>query len=94
MVFADETPVCTAKGDGECDLTAPKSNEYCAGQPDIVACQRFQDFEALFRRGEEQVAEDTAEATAATNSLVFNAFIWLQVRTFLCFVMLTLYRCE
>ena len=41
-------------------------------------------------RGEEQVAEDTAEATAATNSLVFNAFIWLQVRSLLCFVMMTL----
>lgn len=89
FVSADETPVCTAKGDGECDLTAPKSKEFCAGQPDTVACQRFQDFEALFMRGEEQVAEDTAEATAATNSLVFNAFIWLQVRTLLSFVTLT-----
>lgn len=41
-------------------------------------------------RGEEQVAEDTAEATAATNSLVFNAFIWLQVRTLSPSAMLTL----
>ena len=90
LVSADETPVCIAKGDGECDLVAPKSTEYCAGQADSVACPRFQDFKALFMRGEEQVAEDTAEATAATNSLVFNAFIWLQVRTLSPYAMLTL----
>ena len=41
-------------------------------------------------RGEQQVAEDAAEATAATNSLVFNAFIWLQVHTLTPSVMLTL----
>lgn len=79
--FAGEMPVCRAKGDGECELTAPMSNEYCAGQPDTATCPRFQDFEALYLRGEQQVAECTAVATAATNSLVFNAFIWLQVCT-------------
>ena len=31
-------------------------------------------------RGEEQLQQRRAVATAATNSLVFNAFIWLQVR--------------
>lgn len=31
-------------------------------------------------RGEEQLQQRREVATAATNSLVFNAFIWLQVR--------------
>lgn len=81
VVSAGEVPVCRAKGDGECELTAPMSNQYCAGQSDTATCPRFQDFEALYLRGEQQVAERTAVATAATNSLVFNAFIWLQVCT-------------
>ena len=81
LLPAGETPVCLAKGDGECQLTAPKSPEYCAGQNDTASCPRFQDFKALYMRGEKQVAKATAIATAATNSLVFNAFIWLQVHS-------------
>ena len=34
-------------------------------------------------RGEAHLGQRKEEATAATNSLVFNAFIWLQVQLFL-----------
>lgn len=77
--IAGETPLCSVDEAGECSIGAPDSLEYCAGQDNTTACARFQDFEALYMRGEKQFAEHTEEATAATNSLVFNAFIWLQV---------------
>ncbi|KAL3146758.1 hypothetical protein ABBQ38_014742 [Trebouxia sp. C0009 RCD-2024] len=79
LYLQGETPVCKAKGDGECELRAPQSSEFCAGQSDPASCPRFQDFEALYLRGQKQVAKRTAVATAATNSLVFNSFIWLQI---------------
>ncbi len=54
------------------------------GQDRPNDCRRFQDFEALYMRGEEQLGRRKGDATAATNSLVFNAFIWLQVCPSLC----------
>ena len=77
---AGETPLCSVNGDGECSIGAPQSSEYCAGQENATDCPRFHDFEALYVRGEDQLRQRKEEATAATNSLVFNAFIWLQVR--------------
>ncbi len=76
---AGETPLCSVNGDGECNIGAPQSGEYCGGYDNSTDCPRFRDFEALYMRGEQQLAQRKAEATAATNSLVFNAFIWLQV---------------
>ena len=76
---AGETPLCSVNGDGECSIGAPQSGEYCSGYDNSTDCPRFRDFEALYMRGEQQLAQRKAEATAATNSLVFNAFIWLQV---------------
>ncbi|DBB18563.1 hypothetical protein WJX82_010215 [Trebouxia sp. C0006] len=74
-----ETPLCSVNGDGECSIGAPQSGEYCSGYDNSTDCPRFRDFEALYMRGEQQLAQRKAEATAATNSLVFNAFIWLQI---------------
>ncbi len=76
---AGETPLCSVNGDGECNIGAPQSGEYCGGHGNSTDCPRFKDFEALYMRGEQQLEQRKAEATAATNSLVFNAFIWLQV---------------
>ena len=81
---AGETPLCSVDEEGECRIGAPDSAEYCAGQANTTDCARFQDFEALYMRGEKQLAQRTQEATAATNSVVFNAFIWLQVGVLLC----------
>ena len=77
--IAGETPLCIANSRGECSTVRPSASEYCAGQGNSTDCPRFQDFEALFMRGEAHLGQRKEEATAATNSLVFNAFIWLQV---------------
>ncbi len=79
LSFAGETPLCSVNEDGECSIGAPQSSEYCGGHDNSTDCPRFQDFEALYMRGEQQLEQRKADATAATNSLVFNAFIWLQV---------------
>ena len=78
--FAGEIPLCIANSKGECSTVRPSASEYCGGQGNSTSCPRFEDFEALFMRGEAHLGQRKEEATAATNSLVFNAFIWLQVQ--------------
>ena len=91
---AGETPLCSVNDDGECTIGAPQSSQYCAGQQNSADCPRFQDFTALYMRGEEELQQRRADATAATNSLVFNAFIWLQVRPLMRpFLAISIYIC-
>lgn len=72
--------MCLAQATGECTITEPDHTQFCAGQADTANCARYRDFEALYNRGEDELEDRTDDAKTQTNSVVFNAFIWLQVR--------------
>lgn len=85
---AGETAVCSANNDGECTITQPQASHFCAGQTDTTNCARYRDFEALYHRGEDELSDREEDAKLATNSVVFNAFIWLQVSGLTNFLLL------
>ena len=90
VVCTGEVPVCLAHTTGECTITEPDHVQYCAGQTDTENCARYRDFEALYNRGEDELEDRQEDAKTQTNSVVFNAFIWLQVSLLIGFLNFTL----
>ncbi len=64
----------------QCDLQDPskQSAVYCPGGQQT--CGRYTQMQNIFNRGTEQQGWNSAHVQEKPNSLVFNVFIFLQVR--------------
>ncbi len=61
-----------------CEINEPDQAQYCA--PDPGPCDRSTNFTNSFENQENYYTDTREEDQRKTNSLVFNTFIWLQVR--------------
>ncbi|KDD74835.1 cation transporting ATPase [Helicosporidium sp. ATCC 50920] len=69
--------VCTIRPDGGCDVAEPVAADYCGG--DSGGCERYTAVLKEAEGSEERYEEVREEDRKRANSLVFNAFIWLQL---------------
>ena len=82
-----EVPLCSLngidkRGNTQVLLHNPKDNPklFCVGQDDAKNCQRFRSLKSLDDQGRTQYQADKKYSQESSNSLVFNTFIFLQVR--------------
>ncbi len=79
-----ETPVCVLDPSYKngCEINEPDQAQYCAPNPG--PCDRSTNFTNSFNDQETYYSDTREEDQKKTNSLVFNTFIWLQVRAVSC----------
>lgn len=66
---AGETPICAWQSDGTCVITEPEGSG-----------ARYQQLNEWYENSDSAFTDATKEAQRHTNSVVFNVFIWCQVR--------------
>ena len=78
LYLPGETPICALEADGGCSITEPSETQYCPDED--PGCSRYTTMDQQYNDAEKDYEHAREDARKDSNSMVFNTFIFLQVR--------------